>query len=141
MEIGKSKDVAEREEQGTVVHVRDETGELQYYPEGASEQDRKPVTITVIGTYSRTYRKARQRARDKNIKTVRNDLSAEGLEAQEIKIAAECIKEWEGFTSDGKPFEYSVKNAVLLLEAPYLYEQVFLAMNDHESFSTAPSRS
>jgi hypothetical protein len=139
MEIGNSKPVEEREDAGTIVFVKDELGEPAFDGEGDAK---RAVTIRVVGTYSPTYRRARRKVRDKNLKTIRNDYNAETLEDQETAIAAECIIEWSGFTIGGRPFELTPKNAFALLKShPWIYEQVFAAMNDHASFSTAPSPS
>jgi hypothetical protein len=139
MDIGKSKDVAEREEQGTIIYVKDENGEPDFNGEGDS---RKQTTITVVGTYSKTFRRSRERQREKNLKRGRGALTVEVLAKQETEVLAECILGWDGFMSDGKPFHYSKENAVLLLEAaPWIREQVEEAMADHQGFSTARSQS
>lgn len=139
MDIGKSKEVAEREESGTTFQVNDEKGEPDFNGEGDSKT---PVTITVVGTYSRTFRRARERQREKNLKRGRGALTAEMLAKQETEVLADCILGWEGFTSEGKPFPYTKENAILLLEsAQWIREQVEEAMGDHQGFSTAPSRS
>lgn len=139
MEIGNSKSVAEREDEGTLVHVRDESGELQFYGDGG---EKKPVTIRVAGSYSKTFRKAKERQREKNLKRGRAMFTAEGLAKQELEVIAACVISWDGFTSDSRPFIHSQDNAVMLLDsAPWIREQVEEAMSDHQSFSTAPSSS
>jgi hypothetical protein len=40
--------VAKREDEGNVIHLRDHVGALMYYMDG---DDKKPVTITMAGTY------------------------------------------------------------------------------------------
>jgi hypothetical protein len=128
MEIGNSKSVAEREEEGTTIDIRDASGELE-----------QGVSITVVGTYSATYRKAQASNRDKFLKQRRGNLDGDALEAQSIETTAKCIKGWSGFTSDSKPFPYTKENAIALLtNAPWLREQVEEAMNDHASFFPKP---
>jgi hypothetical protein len=128
VEIGNAKSVAEREDEGTPVHIRNEAGELQY------END-KPVTITVAGSYSKTYRKATEAQRDKSLKQRRSVPTGEQLSRQALEILASCIVSWEGFTSQGKPFGYSKENAIALLDsAPWIREQCEEALYDHASF-------
>jgi hypothetical protein len=136
MDIGKGNEVEQREEQGTIVQLKDENGELQFYPEGAERKDQKPVTVTVVGTYSKTFRKARKDQRDKNLKRGRV-----GLKAQETEVIAKCILGWEGLTFNGQDFRYTDENKVLLLGVPWIREQIEEAMGDHQGFSTARSQS
>lgn len=124
MEIGNNKTVAEQEEEGTVIEVRDAAGEIE---EG--------VTITVVGTYSATYRKAQAANRDKFLKGRRGPLSGDALEQQAIETTARCIKSWTGLTSNGADFPCTRENAVsLLTNAPWIREQVEEAMHDHAAF-------
>ncbi len=129
MDISNTKSVAEREEEGTVVDVKDATGEKQ-----------KGVTITVMGTYSSTYRRAVAANRDRILKQRRATVDGDQLEQQAIETAASCIKAWTGFTAGDKPYPLTKANAVALLtNAPWIREQVEEAMNDHASFFPKPS--
>lgn len=133
MEISTSKSVAEREEEGTVVHLADETGTLMY-------ENLKPVTITVVGTYSKTYRRVQNENRAKALKQRRSQLTPEQIDAKANEAVAGCIKGWEGFLSDGKPFPFTRENAIALFEqAPWIREQVEEAMGDHAAFFPKPS--
>jgi hypothetical protein len=141
MEIGKesTKTVEDREEAGTLIHVRDETGEKQYHQQG---EEKKPVTLRVCGSYSRTYKRARETQREGNMKRGRAVRDPEVLDQQELRVHAACIKpeDFGPFTVDGKPFEYSPKNAVLVLEAAsWIREQVEEAVYDHQGFLNARS--
>ncbi len=128
MEIGNNKTVADREEEGTEIEVRDVAGEVE-----------AGVTITVVGTYSTTYRKAQSQNRDKFLKQ-RGKIDSDMIEKQSVETTARCIKTWKGFTSGGQDFPYTKENAVLLLtNAPWIREQVEEAMNDHSVFFPKPS--
>ncbi len=128
MEIGNNKTVADREEEGTEVEVRDVAGEVE-----------AGVTITVVGTYSTTYRKAQSQNRDKFLKQ-RGKIDSDMIEKQSVETTARCIKAWKGFTSNGQDFPYTKDNAVLLLtNAPWIREQVEEAMNDHAAYFPKPS--
>lgn len=127
MEISTSKSVAEREEEGITIDIKDASGEIE-----------PGVSITVVGTYSATYRKAQSQNRDKFLKQ-RGGVDGETLETRSLELTAKCIKGWKGFTSDGKDFPYTKENAIALLSgAPWIREQVEEAMNDHQSFFTKP---
>lgn len=135
MEISTSKDVAQREDEGNKVHLTDEAGELMY-------EDKKPVTITVVGTYSKTYRRVQNEQRLKVLKGRRVQLTPDAVDAKANEALAACVLGWEGFTSEGKPFPYSRDNAAALFaQAPWIREQVEEAMSDHASFFPKSSAS
>lgn len=127
MEIGNSKTVGEREEEGVTIDVKDAKG------------DREPgVTITVVGSYSDTYRKLQNKNRDSMLKK-RGRLEGDELEGQSVETTARCIKSWAGFTSSGKEFPYTTANAVALLTScPWIREQVEEAIHDHAAFFPKP---
>ncbi len=130
MDIQTIDDVA-REDEGTLVMVKDAAGE---------EQD--GVTILVAGTYSTAYRKAVSAQRDRMLRQRRGNLTGEQLERQQLELVAACIIEWDGFTSNGQPFPLSKDNAITLLtRAPWIREQVEEAMSDHASYFTKPAAS
>ncbi len=134
MDISTNKSVAEREEEGTLVHIKDAAGELAYYGEN------QPVTMIVAGTYSTTYRKAVASNRDKWLKRRTQQLDGDQLDQQSLETTAACIKGWDGFFSGETPVPLSKPNAVALLDnAPWIREQVEGAMNDHASFFPKPS--
>jgi hypothetical protein len=127
LEISTSKNVAEREEEGITIDIKDASGEKE-----------PGVQITVAGTYSATYRKAQSQNRDKFLKQ-RGGLDGDTLETRSLELTAKCIKSWKGFTSDGKEFPCTKDNAIALLSgAPWIREQVEEAMNDHASFFPKP---
>lgn len=131
MDINAGKSVAQREDEGTTIHLRDETNEKQY----ADEAKTQPVTITVVGTYSSRYRRLSDANRDKMLKQRRTQLDGDQLEEQGLELQAGCILGWDGITANGEPFPYTKANAVALLRAaPWVREQVEAAMNDHASF-------
>jgi len=130
MEIGNSRSVAEREEEGNEIEVRDVARVVE---EG--------VTITVVGTYSATYRKAQNQNRDKFLKQ-RGNVDSEMIEKQSVETTARCIKAWRGFTSNGVDFPCNRENAIAMLtNAPWIREQVEEAMNDHAGFFPKSSAS
>lgn len=133
MDIGKGKSIAAAEDEGTIVHVRNAGGEYEYF----GEKNDKPVTITVVGTYSARYRRIQESVRDKSIKR-RAPLDGRTVEDQALDMIAGSILSWDGFEANGAPFTYSRANAIALLEScPWIREQVETAMNDHAAFFKA----
>jgi len=125
--------VIEREEQGQAVHITDAAGNLLYQ----DAEKTKPVTMTVVGTYSRRYKRAMegraQQARKRR-------LSEEEAQRDVLEATAECVIAWDGFHDAGKPLECKPSNVVKVLEAaPWIYEQVATAMWDHAGFLRAAS--
>lgn len=138
-EISTSKSVAEREDEGVVINVRDANGDELFYGEGAAK---KAVTITVAGTYSKTYRRATDAQRERMMKQRRVSLSGDQLAKQQLELVAACVLAWDGFVSNGQPYECTKANVISLLDsAPWIREQVEEAMNDHQSFFPSNSES
>lgn len=111
IDITQSKTVQDREDEGTWVHVRDASGEKQYYKVGEEE---KPVRIKVAGSYSKRYRRIADAQRERLLKTRRTSLTADGLADNQRELAAGCSMEWEGFNANGQPFDCVPSNAALL---------------------------
>jgi hypothetical protein len=128
-----AKSVEEREEAGTLVHLKDESGEKQYFDKNGVQA---PVTIKVAGTYSKRYRRATDANRDRLLK--RRSIDGDQVNEQALATIAACIIEWDGLTAAGQPFPFSKENAMVLLDTcPWIREQVETAMNDHAVFSKA----
>ena len=138
-EVANSKSVAEREDEGTVVNVRDAAGDEIFYGEGDAK---KAVTITVAGSYSKTYRRALDAQRERMMKQRRGSLTAAQLAKQQLELTAACVIGWQGFLSNGQPYECSKENVIALLDsAPWVRDQVEEAMQDHQSFFSTSSAS
>jgi hypothetical protein len=137
MDISTNKSVAEREDEGVVIQLKDVTGEPQYFGDA---ENSKPVTMTVAGTYSPTYRKAVAANRDKWLRQRSREMDGDQMDKQSLRTAAACIKGWDGLFSGGAPVPCTKDNVVALLdEAPWIREQVEAAMTDHASFFPKPS--
>lgn len=136
MDISQIMSVSEREDRGTVVHVRDAVGELQYQEADPT----RPVTITVAGTFSKRYQDTLAGHRDALFKQRRATLSGEQLTQQQIELVAACIISWDGFTLNGAPFPCTMENAVMVLKsAHWIRQELEEAMGDHASFFTSSS--
>lgn len=131
-DINAAESEASAEDAGQVVHVRDANGDPMFY----GEKGDKPITITVAGTYSKVYRAALNRQRDRMLRMRRTKMTGEMLDEQQVELAAACVLAWEGFTQDGQPVPCTRETArVLMAKVPWLREQVEEAMNDHAGFS------
>lgn len=120
-------DQSAAEDDGTVVNVKDASGDL-YDP---------PVTVRVAGSYST---KAKKADKDFNAKLAkigrRGGDVEEALANRSQAILAECIIKWDGLVSeDGKSIPLSVSNALTVFDAaPWIFSQVYAANQAHELF-------
>lgn len=123
-----NQSVAEREDEGTLVHVTDEGGKLLYHGEG------KPVTIRVAGTYSKTYRRAEEQIRRRPFKA--GKITNEKFYDETMEKAIACTLAWDGFVDQhGNPIELNKHNiAAVYEEYPWVYDLVWEAMDDHSRF-------
>lgn len=129
-DLSTAKPVADREDEGQVVHLSDLHSEPMYYGE-----DRKPVTVKVAGTFSATYRRAEQALADRRLKRSARRLTGEGMQKDQLGLVAACVLSWEGFFDNGKPIPCDRSSVVMVLErAPWIREQIERAMEDHEGF-------
>lgn len=132
--------VAEAEDQGTVVHVHDQVDRPMYYT--AADGSEKPVTITVAGVHSRRHRKAEEAIRRRKLKP--NKLTNEVFYEDHIEKVVACTIGWEGFYSGSGesrvPVELTRQNAGRLYKsATWVLDQVVEAMNDHQRFFSTSS--
>ena len=87
--------MASREDEGNTIHLRDEMDDLLYHrPPGSDPKaEPLPVTITVAGTYSQKYRKARAAQMTRTVKKGRSGamrITGELLEEQRDELVAAC---------------------------------------------------
>jgi len=141
-DINTAPDIASIEEEGQVIHLRDARDDLMYYGEG---DDRKPVTVTVAGTYSNTYRdivKTQSRRVGKRIGHGGDFL--EFAEEDALERVAGCVLAWDGFFASGKPLPCTTTNVSAVLSSPkaqHIRTQVERAMSNHERFFSTRSAS
>lgn len=136
-DLSAAKPVAAKEDEGQTVHVHSELGEPLYYDGG------KPVTMTVVGTYSSTYRRAEEALSNQRLKRrSRAALTAGVIRAESRSVLAACVLAWDGFMDGGKPLACTKENVVRVLEAaPWIEDQVTAAMEDHAGFFSNSSAS
>jgi hypothetical protein len=134
--IDSNTDIAQREDAGTVVHLRDATGELQFIGEGDAK---RPVTITVAGTYSSVYRKADAEQNTKLYSRRRTNLQPEELSKiaarQRLELVAACVLGWHGIVSGATEVPCTKDNVIMLLDRfPWVLQALEAAMQDHAAF-------
>lgn len=133
VDIEAGRTVTDREEQGRTFDVKDAAGQVL-------EENGAPVQITIAGTYSERYRKARRKVRQENIERRGANSDVETLEDQERRICAESVIGWTGFTANGKLFECTPENVLVVFKLnPWIYDQCVIEQNNHASFLKAPS--
>ena len=131
MDLDHASAVADRENDGVILHVKDECGEPAYTNE-------RPVTITVAGSYSHRYQRAFEAQRRRIVRGRRGlseDEMVDRMVQQALDLVVACVVAWDGFTDHGQPFPFTKTNAVKLFQAaPWILRQVEGAMEDHERF-------
>jgi hypothetical protein len=135
-DLSTADDVAGRENEGQWIEIHGAEGDPLFYRDG---EDVKPVRALVAGTYSRRYRRVEESLRDKRMKKG-SRYTGEQFERDQVRLAALCVLDWEGFFASGKPIPCDESNvATVLQKAPWIRDQVTTAMQDHEGFSEASS--
>ncbi len=129
-DLSQAEEALNREEQGQVIHVRDESGEPMYFG------DDEPVTITVAGTYSKRYRKALDARISKASRSRRRE--PEDVQRDALDVVAQCVLDWAGFHENGTALDCTRANVTRVLGlAVWIREQVEVAMDDHAAFGKA----
>lgn len=147
LDLSTAQPVATREDEGNTIHLRDENDELLYHrpPGSGPKAEPLPVTITMAGTYSKKYRRARAAQMTKTVKKGRSGairITGELLEEQRDELVATCALAWDGFYSASKPVPCNKQNATDHFQAmPWIRDQAEEAMNDHEAFIKGSSLS
>jgi len=133
-DLGQAQATVDREDEGIAVHIKDQTGKPMYFG------DDEPVTWTVVGTYSKRYRKALDASATKLRQRKSDDIAA--LREDALDLVAECSLGWTGFFENGAPLTFSKANALKVLKlAHWIREQIETAMEDHEGFTRLSSES
>jgi hypothetical protein len=132
-EIGAAEDVAEREDQGTVVQLRDAIGDLWV-------ENGKPVTMTAVGSYSNIYAQAEAEVNRKYAKKLRAEGDDFDYRIYNNDLVSRCVTAWTEFTLNGQPAPITGKNVLQVLQVrPWIYPQLRRAMDDHARFFVPPS--
>lgn len=127
-DIGKVKETTDVE----IVHPA--TGEVL-----TNDEDGSPMTITVHGPYSSTYKAINHAQQNKRLAKAQRmggkmNLTAEELEANSMDLLVKCTVGWN-ITLDKKKEKFSQDAArKVYTELPWIREQVDAAFGDTRSF-------
>jgi hypothetical protein len=134
-ELTQAAPIVDLEGQGTLVELLGADGEPMQVGTGETAT---PVTVRVAGTYSRRYKAAERVAADAMIKRKKKTLTPEEQEHRMMTLAAACVIEWHGIFAHGEPLPCTESNVLAVFTAaPWIYQQVLEAMQDHSRFFTA----
>ncbi len=130
--IAGARAVADREEKGITVNIRDETGEPMMTTDEAGNLVQ--ATAVLLGKFSNTYRKADQAVSDNMLRKRATDLTAELLEMNELTKVAACVSGWN--LRDGvKPIPCDKFNVITVLKAaPWIRRDFEAVMGDPARF-------
>lgn len=94
-----------------------------------------PVTITLVGMDSETYRHAQNAVANRRINGRRKKISVEELNRESIEILARCTLGWQGIVVDGQELAPDVENAVkLYTRFPWIKEQADAFASDRANY-------
>jgi len=101
--------------------------------------DGTPMTITVHGPYSSTYKSVSHNQQNKRLMKAQRtggklNLTAEELEASSLELLVKCTEGW-ALTLDKKPEDFSQDKArQIYMEHPWVREQVDAVFGDTRAF-------
>ena len=93
------------------------------------------ITITVIGTDSKTFRDISKSRATASLKKKTREIDLDQNESDAVDLLAKCTKGWSGITENGKEIAFSYDNAVqLYTKYLWLREQIDRFMADRSNF-------
>ena len=131
------KELAKVEDEGIFVHIAglDEVP-LYYFPqdtEEGKEIEEEPVGWWVTGSHSKRFREIEARHRKRRLKP--KDMTGGRAFEDGIDKMVHCVLRWVGMEEDGVVIECTPENVrMVLVECPWVLEQVSEVMNDHKLF-------
>jgi hypothetical protein len=130
--------VSKLESEGIWINVHDIEGEEMFYQ--GEDGTEHPVRIRVAGSYSDRYRRAQEAQTTRALNRRGAKVTGALLAHQRRELAATCTLDWEGF-HDGESFTECTreKASEMYKMAPWIQEQVEMAMQDHAAFFSSNS--
>lgn len=93
------------------------------------------VRFKILGKDSDAYRNKQKAMMDRRIKNRRMKVTADDLEEEGRSLLATCVADWEGVEDDNGALDCNYANVKkLLIENPFIQEQIDEAIGDRESF-------
>lgn len=100
--------------------------------------DGTPMTVTVYGPYSKTYRRISFENQNKHLARFRkgdeSELSVEELDEMMFNLVVKCVADWNITAAGEKPKCTEKKVRDILDKLPPIKDQVQAAINDTKSF-------
>ena len=97
--------------------------------------DGTPMTVTLYGPYSKTYRSATIANRNKYLSMLKGDqLDAEQADEMMFDLLVKCIAAWDITAGGEKPKLTEKKARDILEKLPTIKDQLSLALNNIEGF-------
>lgn len=105
----------------------------------ADPAQKKPMTITVLGSDGERFNELRRELIDDRIAKLQDQRKPDmrSIEDAAIEHLASITIGWENLIVDGKPFEYSKANARKLYQQKWIREQVERFANNRANFLPA----
>lgn len=130
--IAAARAVADREDQGITVNIRDEQGELMMTTDETGQLVQ--ATAVLLGKLSTTYRRAELATSDAMLRKRTTDLTSELMEMNELAKVAACVKAWN--LRDGTtPIPCDKFNVITVLKAaPWIQRDFEYVMSDPSRF-------
>jgi len=105
--------------------------------------DKTPMTVTIYGPYSQTYRsvlRAQQQKRAADMtRAARSTLDPDELEAMSSELTLQCIADWNLTLEGAKKLPFTPENvAMVLTDYPWLRDQINAAMGNVAYFLDSP---
>ena len=94
-----------------------------------------PCTIDVLGSDAHPVKLARDSATRRLLRGRRIKMEPADLRANRVAIAVSAITGWSGWDAGDTGFPFTPENAILMLGADHILEQVEAGITDHSDFS------
>ena len=130
-------DTSKAAEQGAKLHLRHPTEDYPITDNG--KKDGQPVTITLIGADSETFRRFSQSQMDRRLKAAsKRQYTSAAAEEDATDLLVACTVGWGNIELDGKDLPFSKENAKLLYDRlPWVKEQVGAFIGERANFLKA----
>jgi hypothetical protein len=104
-----------------------------------TKDDGSPITITLVGSDSATFKRAMQVQADRRLKSNnRRSISMQSIEDDAIDLLSAATIGWDGIVVDGEELPFSNENAKALYERfPWIREQVNAFIGERANFLKA----
>ncbi len=104
-----------------------------------TKDDGSPITITLVGSDSATFKRAMQVQADRRLKSNnRRAISMQSIEDDAVDLLSAATVGWDGIVVDGKELPFSNENAKTLYERfPWIREQVNSFIGERANFLKA----